>query len=98
VTKVSNAANANPGGIINYTIGYTNPNASTSFTDVVITDPIPAYTTFVSASCDLPLPASITDCSIAAPAVGSSGTVTWTLVGNLAAGSSGMVRLSVKVE
>jgi len=98
LTKVSNVASVNPGGIINYTIGYTNPNASTSFTNVVITDPMPAYTTFVSASCDLPLPATITGCSIAAPAVGSSGTVTWTLVGNLDAGSSGIVRLSVKVD
>jgi uncharacterized repeat protein (TIGR01451 family) len=98
VTKVSSVANVNPGGIVNYTIGYTNPNAAAFFTNVVITDPLPAYTTFVSASCDLPLPATITSCSIAAPAVGSSGTVTWTLGGNLDAGSSGLVRLSVKVD
>ncbi|MBK5276635.1 MAG: DUF11 domain-containing protein [Desulfuromonadales bacterium] len=98
VTKVSNVSSVNPGGIINYTIGYTNPNANAFFTNVVISDPLPAYTTFVSASCDTPLPATITGCVIAAPAVGSAGTVTWTLGGNLDAGASGIVRLSVQVD
>lgn len=99
LTKVSSSgATAAPGGAINYTIGYTNPNVATYLQNVVITDPLPPYTTYLSASCGTPLPSSLTSCNIAAPAVGATGTVTWTLGGNLNAGSSGNVYLSVQVQ
>lgn len=97
LTKVSDVVQSGPGSTINYTIGYTNPNVSTHFQNVVITDPVPLFTTFLSASC-VSLPATITSCTIAAPAVGGTGTVTWTLGGTLDAGSSGNVKLSVKVK
>lgn len=97
VTKIPNVFTTTPGSIINYIIGYSNPNASSWFQNVVITDPVPTYTTFQSAACGA-LPASITSCTITAPAVGGTGTVTWTLGGNLDAGSSGTVTLSVTVD
>jgi uncharacterized repeat protein (TIGR01451 family) len=98
LTKVSTSgATVAPGGTVNYTIGYANPNVATPFQSVVITDPLPLFTTFLSASCG-PLPAGISSCTIAAPAVGAIGTVTWTLGGSLNAGASGNVYLSVHVQ
>jgi uncharacterized repeat protein (TIGR01451 family) len=97
IFKVANGGSVKPGGTITYTIGYKNPNASTFLTNVVITDPLPAYTTFLSASCG-PLPATITSCTVSAPAVGATGSVTWTLGGALDAGSSGNVYLSVQLN
>jgi uncharacterized repeat protein (TIGR01451 family) len=97
VTKTPNVSTATPGSIINYVIGYKNPNATTWFQNVVITDPVPAYTTYQSAICG-PYPPGITSCTISAPAVGGTGIVTWTLGGTLDAGSSGTVTLSVQVK
>jgi uncharacterized repeat protein (TIGR01451 family) len=97
IFKAANGSSVKPGGTITYTIGYKNPNASTFLTNVVITDPLPAYTTFLSASCG-PLPATITSCTVSAPAVGATGPVTWTLGGALDAGSSGNVYLSVQLN
>ncbi len=97
VTKTPSVFTATPGTIINYIIGYGNPNASTWFQNVVITDPVPVYTSFQSAVCG-PFPPGITSCTITAPAVGGTGTVTWTLGGTLDAGSSGTVTLTVKVD
>lgn len=97
VTKTPNVFTATPGSTINYVIGYGNPNVYTWFQSVVITDPVPPYTTFQSAVCGA-LPANITSCTITAPPVGGTGTVTWTLGGNLNAGSSGTVTLSVKID
>lgn len=96
VTKTSNVPTAAPGTNIIYTIGYRNPNSSTWFQDIVISDPVPMYTTYVSASCGTP-PAGIS-CSMTNPAVGATGTVIWTMVGNLNAGVSGSVTLTVKVD
>jgi len=97
VTKTPSVFNVSPGSTIDYVIGYRNPNASTWFQSIVITDQVPAYTTFQSAICG-PFPPGITSCTISAPAVGATGTVTWTLGGTLDAGSSGTVTLSVKVD
>jgi hypothetical protein len=52
---------------------------------------------FTSAACG-PLPSSITSCTISSPAVGASGTITWTLGGSLDAGSSGTVTLTTTVK
>lgn len=97
VTKAPNVSLVAPGGTVNYTIGYGNPNASTPLQQIVITDPTPPYTTYLGASCGA-LPPGITSCSVTAPAVGSTGVVTWTLGGTLNAGSSGTVNLSVRVD
>ncbi len=96
-TQGASVLTAAPGTPVTYTMTYTNPNAAMPLLNVVITDAIPAYTTFVSASCG-PLPASITSCTISAPPVGGTGTVTWTLGGSLDAGGSGTVSLTVAVK
>ncbi len=98
VTKAPNVTMQNPGGIVDYVIGYRNPNASTPLKTIVITDPIPVYTTYLSASCGLPLPSALSSCTISAPPVGGTGTVIWTLGGDLNAGSSGTVNLSVRIK
>jgi uncharacterized repeat protein (TIGR01451 family) len=98
--QFNNAANvttATPGSQITYTMTYTNPNAAMPLQNVVVSNPVPKYTTFVSAGCG-PLPASLTSCTISAPPVGGSGTVTWTLGGTLDAGGSGTVSLTVAVQ
>jgi len=98
-TKVSSSGSTvNPGGTIDYTIGYSNINATTSFQNVIITDPLPPFTTYLNSTCGLPLPAALSSCVISAPAVGATGTVTWTLGGTLNAGKSGNVYLSVQVQ
>src|SRR5438093_329382 len=68
------------GGNLTYTIAYTNSGA-TGATGVVITDTVPANTTFVSATAGGTL---------------ASGVVTWS-PGNLAAGASGSVQMVVRV-
>jgi uncharacterized repeat protein (TIGR01451 family) len=97
ITKTADVPTVAPGSLVTYTIGYSNPNAATWFQNVIITDQVPLYTTFTSAACGA-LPPGITSCVIAAPAVGATGTITWTLGGNLNAGSSGTVTLSIKVD
>ena len=57
----------------------------------------PAFTSFTSAACGT-LPASLTSCSIAAPAVGTTGTVTWTMGGSLNPGATGSVSITVTVK
>ncbi|MBD5605852.1 MAG: hypothetical protein IAI48_12310 [Candidatus Eremiobacteraeota bacterium] len=54
---------------------------------VTISDPLPAQTTFLSATCGT-LPTGVTSCAVTSPAVGTTGTVTFTYTGTLAAGSS----------
>ncbi|MBX3024961.1 DUF11 domain-containing protein [bacterium] len=73
-----------PGQDISYTIAYSNTGESTA-TAVVVSDTVPANTTFVSAS----PPPSI------APAIGGTGLVAWN-VGSLPPGGSGVVTLVVK--
>jgi hypothetical protein len=101
VTKTPSVMTASPGTIVSYDIGYSNPNATTQLQNIVITDPVPVYTVYDSASCGLPLPAAIATCNIVftpPPAGLGNGTVTWTLGGTLSAGSSGIVRLSVRIQ
>jgi uncharacterized repeat protein (TIGR01451 family) len=68
------------GGNITYTLTYGN-NGTMDATGVVISDTVPANTTFVSATAGGAL---------------SSSTVTWTL-GNLAVGATGSVQMTVQV-
>lgn len=100
VTKVPNVTTASPGTLVSYDIGYSNPNVTTPLQNVIITDPVPIYTTFDSASCGS-LPTGITSCSVAftpPPAGFGNGTASWSLGGSLAAGSSGTVRLTVRIQ
>jgi hypothetical protein len=97
VMKSASLASAAPGTPVTYTIGYANPNATTRFDGIVVSDPTPRFTRFAAAACG-PLPPSLTSCTITAPPVGSSGTVTWTLGGSLEGGASGTVTLTVIVE
>ena len=71
----------NAGSNITYTLSYSN-TGNMNATSTVITDVVPAGTTFVSASNGGAL---------------SAGTVTWS-IGTLAAGASGSVTLTVKVN
>lgn len=100
VTK-SAVMTASPGTLVSYDIGYSNPNATTKLQSIVITDPVPLYTTYDSASCVGALPATITSCTIVftpPPAGVGNGIVTWTLGGTLDAGSSGSVQLTVRIQ
>jgi hypothetical protein len=100
VSKTPSVMSASPGTLVSYDIGYGNPNASTPLQNVVITDPVPVYTSYDSGSCG-PLPPGITSCSISftpPPAGLGNGSVAWTLGGTLNAGSSGTVRLIVRIQ
>lgn len=98
-TKGASLANVASGGTITYTMQYGNPNSFEKLTGIVITDDTPRFTSFLSAACTLPHPASITDCQVtSSPAVGGKGAVTWTLTGTLDPGSTGTVTLSVRVD
>src|SRR5207249_2332859 len=80
VSKTDSPDPVAAGGNLTYTIAYAN-NGSAGATGVVITDSVPANTTFVSATAGGTL---------------ASGAVTWS-VGNLAAGASGSAQLVVRV-
>ena len=86
-----------PGSAVTYTITYGNPNSAQGLQNIVISDATPVFTAFSSAACGA-LPASLTSCTISAPAVGATGTVTWTLGGSLDPGATGSVSLTVTVK
>jgi uncharacterized repeat protein (TIGR01451 family) len=85
MSKSVNKSSTTPPDTLTYTINYANASA-TALPNVVITDPLPAGTTYASSSL---APTS-------APAVGANGTVTWNL-GTLAANSSGSFTLTVNL-
>jgi len=78
--------NANPGDVLQYGLSFTN-TTGVSLSGMVFTDVIPTNLTFLSDAYGV-LPTGITSCTMTAPAVGATGTVTWTFVGSLASGSS----------
>ncbi|MBI5100624.1 MAG: DUF11 domain-containing protein [Nitrospirae bacterium] len=79
--------NGQAGQTITYTLNYANTSGSTQATNVVLSDILPAGTTYASSS-----PAATTN-----PGVGNNGTVTWDL-GTVAAGGSGSVTVTVNVD
>lgn len=100
ITKMPSVTTASPGAFVSYDIGYANPNVMTFLQNVVITDSVPQYTEYDSASCSS-LPPGITSCAVSftpPPAGNGNGIVSWTLGGTLNAGSSGNVRLTVRVR
>lgn len=96
--KTVDKATALPNDTVTYTLTYQN-NSNVSLASVVINDATPAFTTFLSATCVLPLPAAITACTaLSIPAIGGVGVIKWTLTGTLSPASTGQVRYSVKVD
>ncbi len=82
ISKTADVSEADPGDEITYTITYTNSGTGLA-TDVVVTDTIPADTTFVSST-----PTYDSQ---------SGNTYTWN-VGDVSAGSSGIITVVVKVK
>src|SRR3989449_5425216 len=80
VSKTDSPDPVAAGGNLTYTLSYSN-TGNANATGVVLTDTVPANTTFISATAGGTL---------------ASGVVTWS-VGNLAAGASGSVQLVVRV-
>lgn len=98
LTKSADKSTARPGETITYTIQFANLGLE-PLSKLDIFDATPAYTTFVSASCASPLPSNLTGCSITQqPAVGTTGSIRWTLTGELAPGAAGEVSFSVQVD
>ena len=98
VTKVVDKAQAYPNDTLTYTITYTNIGGFTA-RNFTVNDSVPNSTTFLAAACGSPLPANFTACAVTtAPAVGGTGTVTWSFTGILSVGTTGTVTLQVKVR
>ena len=98
LTKSQDTATPLPGSNIIYTISYSN-SSNAPLSTIVINDATLSYTTFVSASCVLPLPAAITACSVTSqPVVGTTGPIKWTLTGSLQPAATGQVQFSIKVD
>ena len=96
LTKVVDKASARSGEIITYTVAYKNVSAE-ALNTLVISDTIPAFTTFLSASTGA-FPTNLTGVTLTQPAVGSPGTIKWTFTGSLAPGSTGTVGFQVIVR
>ncbi len=97
LTKSVSAVTAIPGEVLTYTIAYANLSAG-PLTTIEITDVTPAYTVFEGATCGT-LGGGLSACAVTTePAVGATGTVTWTLTGTLAPGASGSVTFQVSVQ
>ncbi|MGB7740521.1 MAG: hypothetical protein WBM03_15540 [Steroidobacteraceae bacterium] len=91
----SNAAA--PGNVLEYRITYAN-SGSTAIGDLVINDMTPTFTTFAAGVCGTALPASLTQCTLTAPAVGATGALRWQFIGFLQPAASGNVTYQVTVE
>lgn len=88
---------ASPGDVLEYRITYSNTGSS-PIDDLEISDMTPAFTTFVGASCDTPLPASLTLCTPTGPVPGTAGAIRWQFDGLLQPASSGIVRFETLVQ
>ena len=98
LTKSQNNATPLPGSNIIYTISYTN-SSNAPLSNIVISDATLSYTTYIGASCVLPLPAAISACNVSTqPTVGTTGPIKWTLTGNLQPAATGQVQFTVKVD
>jgi uncharacterized repeat protein (TIGR01451 family) len=89
---------AKSGEMLEYTITYIN-KSSAALASITINDAPPAYTRFASAACNLPLPMSISSCSVPIqPVVNGSGPIEWRLGGTLSSAASGSVTFRVTVD
>ncbi|HEY0074289.1 MAG TPA: SdrD B-like domain-containing protein [Abditibacteriaceae bacterium] len=96
LTKTVDKPNVKKGDVITYTITYRNISTQ-NLNGLVIDDAIPTFTTFVSASTGA-LATNLTGAVIAAPNVGSNGTIRWTFTGVLLPGSQGTVTFQVQLQ
>lgn len=95
--KVVDKAIATAGELITYTITYINDSTS-PIGAMKIFDLTPTYTVFSSASCGIP-PSAALACSVGtAPAVGATGRIEWTFVGELGSGARGTVSFVVSLQ
>jgi uncharacterized repeat protein (TIGR01451 family) len=90
VSKTDGLTVTTPGNNLTYTITYTNTSVSVA-SNVVLKDTLPTNTSYVPNSCVFVLPATGT-CSQA------GGVVTFNLAGNVVAGASGQVQVTVTVN
>jgi uncharacterized repeat protein (TIGR01451 family) len=98
LTKTVDKATAFPGETIFYTLSYQN-NSNTPLGTIVISDATPAFTTFVSAACSLPLPVTISACNVTTASASVGGTsIQWGLTGSLGPAAAGQVVFAVKVN
>lgn len=96
LTKAADKVAALPGSTIVYTITFQN-NGTTTLDNLKVSDPTPAYTTYVDSGCGA-MPAGLA-CNVASkPAVGATGKVEWGVTGTLAPGATGSVTVTVKVQ
>lgn len=96
LSKAADKSAALPGATITYTITFEN-TGTTTLNNLKVSDPTPAYTTYVDSSCGA-MPAGLS-CTVASkPEVGAAGKVEWGVSGTLAPGATGSVTVSVKVQ
>ncbi len=88
---------AKPGETLEYIITYSN-TSNAPLNTIVISDNTPAFSTFVSATCNMPYPSAITACNITSPMVGVAGNILWTLTGSLNSSQSGTVLFRVILQ
>jgi len=84
-TAAGTSDTAIPGDLLQYTLTFQN-TTGVPIHGVTLVDPLPTSVTFSAASCGT-LPSGIT-CTYAAPAVGATGTVTFSYAGVLQSGST----------
>ena len=96
LVKTVDKATAKSKDTLVYTVQYRNTGTE-ALTNLVIRDATPAYTTFLSATNGTLAP-GLSAPTIAAPAIGGKGNVTWTFGGSLNPGQSGTVTFRVKVQ
>lgn len=96
LTKAADKAAALPGSTIVYTITFQN-KGTTTLNNLKVSDPTPAYTTYVDSGCGA-MPAGLSCVVSSKPEVGATGKVEWGVTGTLAPGATGSVTISVKIQ
>lgn len=96
ISKAASVASAKSGDTITYTLVFTN-NGASPISTLSIADATPAYTTYQSAA-TVALPSGLAVSTLGAPAVGATGSLSWTFAGQLAAAASGTVQYTVVVN
>ncbi|MCH2449206.1 MAG: hypothetical protein MK198_03585 [Gracilimonas sp.] len=92
--KTADKLTALPGETVTYTLTFENIG-SEPIHDITIQDVTPAYTLFIDTDCEM-LAAGL-KCTVESPGQLQSGSITWTINGELLPGSIGTIRFSVKI-